>query len=117
MAALFAFSACLSCKDIDLPEKPDKVIENAPGTLYYSKDIKRWCIRRPFPGTIDSVDNYIIVKIPDKKFHFEEGKEVFVSGFCYYIPFDEFKYNKDLYGLGGLEWYYIKVTDIKYKEK
>ena len=111
----------ISCKndmdfkalDIDLSEKPDKVIENTPGRLFYSKDIKGWYISSRIPGTIDSIDSYIIAEIPDKKFSFEEGKQVSVSGFCYHIPRDKFDYNKDLYGLGGVEWYYIKITYLK----
>jgi len=72
MAALCACVIFFSCKndkylDIDLPDRPEKVIENTPGRLFYSKDIKGWYISCTVPGTIDSIDNYIIAEILDKK--------------------------------------------------
>ena len=117
MTALCAIITCFSCqKDkplIDLSGEPDKVIENAPGTLHYNKDVKGWYISNSIPGTIDSMDNYLIAEMPDKKFPFEEGKQVLFSGFCYHVPRYIFDYNRDIYGLGGVEWYYIKITYLK----
>ena len=122
MLAFCALTVCFSCQnannDINI-DLPDKVIKNMPGTLRYNKDeeeIKGWYISSPIPGTIDSIDCYLIAEISDKEIQFEEGKQVLVSGFCYHIPGHIFA-DKDLYGLAGLEWYYIKITDLKYKEK
>ena len=121
MTVLYAIITCFSCNsidmdfksiEIDLPDTPDKVIENTSGTLYYGKNVKGWYISSSIQGTIDSKDCYLITEIPDKKFQFVDGKQVLVSGFCYHIPWDAFA-DKDIYGLGGLEWYYIKVTDLK----
>ena len=126
MTALCAITVCLSCQnanneidmdfndiDIDLPEKPDKVIENTPGILYYRNDFfKGWYVKNSIPGTHDSIENYLIAEIPDKKFCFEEGKQVSVSGFCYEIP-RFILFDKGIIYPAGIEFYYIKVTNIK----
>ena len=118
LCAVIAFFACknndqdFKIFDMDFPDNPDKVIEKTPGRLFYGENVNGWFISSPIPGTIDSKDCYLIAEIPDKKFPFEEGKQVLVSGLCYHIPKDAFA-DKDVYGLGGIEWYYIKITDLK----
>ena len=121
MTALYAIITCFSCQnnnmdfknlDIDLPDNPDKVIENTPGTLYYSNDIKGWYVSSSIPETIDAIDRYLIIEVPDKKFPFQTGKQVLVSGLCYNIP-SHVLIDKNMYSLGGIDWYYIKITDLK----
>ena len=115
--------ACTSCKKddllIDIKGEPDKVIEDVSGTLYYNKYFKMWEVRHFIPGTIDSVDLYLIAKMPYKKFKFEEGGQVFVSGLCYEIPHQIlFDKDKGIYSFypAGVDFFYIKVTDLKYKD-
>ena len=98
-------------KYIDMKE-PDMVIKNTSGTLFFHKELKMWYVSRPFPGTNDSHDNYLIAEKPNKNFLFEEGKQVSVSGFCYYIP-RLILMDIDYFYPAGTEYYYIKVTDLK----
>ena len=114
--ALCVILACFSCKKdnllIDLTGESDKTIKNTPGTLGYSEDFKMWRVRHSIPGTIDSVDIYLITEMPDRKFTFEEGKQVSVSGFCYRIS-SQVLADKGIEYPAGIECFYIKVTDIK----
>ena len=117
ITALCVILACVSCQKqdnilIDLTGESDKVVKNTSGTLYHNKELKKWAVRVYFPGTIDSVDNYIITEMPDTKFTFVEGKQVSVSGFCYHIQ-SQILADKGIYYPAGTEYYYIKVTDLK----
>ena len=107
-----SFSSCEKFL-IDLSGEPDKVIENVLGALYYHKELKAWYVRHSIPGSIDSVDSYLIAEMPVRKFPFEEGKQVVISGFCYRIP-DRILANKGVEYPAGEEYYYIKVTSINY---
>jgi hypothetical protein len=112
--ALCIVFACFSCQGllVDLSGEQDKVIENAPGLLLYSDDFNGWVVRYHFPDTHDSVDIYVIARIYVNKVHFEIGKEVLVSGFCYHIPKDKLN-KKGIWYPAGTECYYIIVTDLK----
>ena len=96
---------------IDLSGEPDKVIENVPGTMFYHKELKAWYVRHSIPGSIDSVDNYLIAEMPVGQFPFEEGKQVVISGFCYRIP-DRILADKGIDYPAGIEYYYIKVSNF-----
>jgi hypothetical protein len=92
----------------DLTEitEPDMTIENREGFLHYSKDAKMWSIQYGYPGTIDSMDIYLI-KETDTDFPFEEGKRVMVSGSCYLAE-------KGLLTVPvGTTVYYIVTTNLK----
>jgi len=112
--ALCIVLGCFSCqKDnllINISGEPDKVIESTFGTLYYHKKLKMWCVNHYVPGTIDANDRYLIVGISEKNI-FKEGKQVLVSGLCYFIPPQVCRH---LYydHLAGVAFYYIKVTNI-----
>jgi len=128
ITVLCALLACFSCQKevflidiidtflIELSGKPDKVIKNTHGNLYYDPVLNVWGIIYGIPGTHDSADIYIIAKMPDRKFSFEERKEVMVSGSCYRIPWQKLA-EKGRELLAGTECYYIEVTNIKYQEK
>ena len=127
---------CFSCKKddedayetilIDITGEPDKVIENVTGTLYYDKAFKMWEVYDHFLDTIYA-GVYLIVEMPDSNFSFNEGKEVTVSGLCYEIPLDiylDFRSKRNS-GKGYIQYsllaaptkhFYIKVTDLKYKD-
>jgi uncharacterized protein (UPF0128 family) len=90
------------------PGEPDKTIENVTGTLHYFDEAKMWGIYYYYPGTIDSVDTYLI-KETDKDFNFEEGKKVTVSGACYRVEEPPFPLT------GGQTVYYIIVTKLTYE--
>ena len=116
ISALCVILACFSCKKdnqlIDPTGESDKTIQNTSGTLGYNEEFEVWQVRHHIPGTHDSVDYYLITEMPDKKFTFEEGKQVSVSGFCYRIP-RLILADKGIFYTAGVECYYIKVTDIK----
>ena len=113
LCVIFLWFSCHKDKLlIDLSGEPDKVIENTSGTLSYSKEFKSWKVINPIPGTHDSIDVYLIVEMHDRKFPFEEGKQVLVSGLCYSIPYS-ILVDKGIEYPAGVECYYIKVTDLK----
>jgi hypothetical protein len=87
--------------------EPDKTIENVTGILHYSSEMEMWEIQYGYPGTIDSVDVYLI-KETNEDFHFEEGKKVTVSGSCY---FAEVSYPVPV----GTTVYYITITNLTYE--
>ena len=103
---LSIFLAGFSCQDGKPTGEPDKVVENVSGTLHYSAEDKTWYIYYYFPGTIDSVDIYLIKKMQDKNFPFEEGKKVRVSGSCYQTTDVSFSV------FAGTTVYYIIVTNL-----
>jgi hypothetical protein len=84
--------------------EPDMTIENVTGRLHYYDEIKMWGIEYGYPGSIDSVDIYLIKEGKD---YFEEGKEVTVSGFCY-------RTEGPLPAIGGLTYYYIVITKLTF---
>jgi hypothetical protein len=84
--------------------EPDMTIENRTGRLHYYDEIKMWGIEYGYPGSIDSVDIYLIKEGKD---YFEEGKEVTVSGFCY-------RTEGPLPAIGGLTYYYIVITNLTF---
>jgi hypothetical protein len=86
------------------PGEPDMTIENRTGRLHYSDELKMWEIQYGYPGSIDSVDIYLIKEGKD---YFEEGKEVTVSGFCY-------RTEVPLPAIGGMTYYYIVITNLTY---
>jgi len=112
---LCALLACFSCQKeetlIGLTGKPDKVIENVSGRLSYLKELEIWVVTYYIPETIDSAESYLIVKMPDRKFPFEESKQVLVSGSCYKIPRQRLA-DKGIFYPAGEEYYYIKVTKL-----
>jgi hypothetical protein len=85
--------------------EPDMTIENVTGRLHYSSELKMWEIQYYYPGSIDSVDIYLIKEGKD---YFEEGKEVTVSGFCYLTEVP-------LPAIGGMTYYYIIITNLTYE--
>jgi hypothetical protein len=89
--------------------EPDKTIENVTGILYYSSEMKMWQIQYVYPGTIDSVDVYLI-KETTKDFHFEEGKKVTASGYCYLA---EMPSSSPV--VVGTTVYYIITTNLAYE--
>ena len=120
LIALCVMLAYFSCKKdngfiIDITGEPDRVIENVSGILCYNNAFKTWMVSYHIPGTIDSVEEYVIAEMPESKFPFEEGKQVTVSGYCYKIPKDiVVEKNKGMDFIAGTTHYYIKVTDLNY---
>ena len=108
--ALSVILTFFSCSD----EKPDNIIYDVSGTLFYFTKLKLWAVHCAVPGTIDCVDIFVIEKIHDKNFLFEEGKQISFSGICYWIPFSTLA-DKGIELLAGRECYYIKITDLKYE--
>jgi len=110
--------ACTSCKKddllIDIKGEPDKVKENVLCKLSYDNDFKMWSVGYFIQGTHDAIDINLIAKMPEWKFYFKEGKYVLVSGLCYEIP-QPLLTKKGLPRLGGMEYYYIKITNINYQ--
>ena len=113
--------SCFSCQKEEHPVwsgEPDKVIVNAPGTLFYNADLEMWCIS--YYNRETRLSNYYhIVEMPDKEFSLEEGRQVLASGLCYQIPrhiLDDLPIISG--GLmdywAGKVWYYIKVTDLNF---
>jgi hypothetical protein len=80
--------------------------------LFNNLEFKGWAVRHSIPGSIDSVDFYLIIEMHSNNFRFEHRKEVLVSGYCYHIPKDKLR-KKGIEYPAGTEWYYILVTDIK----
>jgi hypothetical protein len=105
LCALPLIFSCLETGSDEMGE-PDKTIENVSGTLHYFNEIKMWGIQYYYPGTIDSMDTYLI-KEANKDFHFEEGKKVRVSGSCYLVEEAPFPV------LGGETVYYIIIWKVE----
>ena len=122
ISILFIILSCFSCnnEDIDLIDEyhkqitttnPDKIIGYTIGTLHYSEEAKMWVVFHHTSGTQDSVDQYLIVEMPDSELVFEEGKEVIVRGFCYRVSPHLLK-TTARYSMAETAFYFIKVFDI-----
>ncbi|MDR2234297.1 MAG: hypothetical protein LBE56_14390 [Tannerella sp.] len=126
---LCIFFICQACQDDEnisigdeyrqyMEKEPDMIIENATGTLAYIESMDMWYIYQYIEGTIDAYNDYLIVEIPDLDFSFKDQKEVTVSGLCYSMPTQirtDLAINKGWSVLGGSTFYFIKITDLKYK--
>jgi hypothetical protein len=90
---------------------PDMVIEDRSGTLYYSNGLEMWAVRYAYPGTIDSVDDYLMPNFKNEKnfpIDIWPGPKVRISGSCYRT--------NDLFPLpAGYTAYYIDLTDFIYE--
>jgi hypothetical protein len=109
-----SFSALSSgCEEEDsiTDKDPDKIIESTSGVLHYHEGMKMWSVHHVIPGTIDSVEIYLMTEIPDVKFSFDEGKQVSLSGSCYKIAPQELL-DLAIAAPAGTELYYIKVTNL-----
>jgi hypothetical protein len=68
----YIFLAGTACKDTEFDESkiqdaPDMVIEDRSGFLFYLDNVKMWAVQYGYPGTIDSVDTYLIAKFKNEK--------------------------------------------------
>jgi hypothetical protein len=114
--SLFVFLAGTSCGDEDyfdeskMQREPDMVIADRSGSLHYRKDAQMWAVSYHYPGTIDSVDDYLIPGFKnEKKFPTDVWPmpSVRISGSCHRT--DEF------FIPAGYEDYYIEITELVYE--
>ena len=130
MCVLLACFSCNSDEIINLSDdtneiqnfitntKPDKIIENSFGTLYYNKELKIWIIL-PHSSEIlnDPSEYYLIVDMENNNFSFEEMVEVSISGFCYQVPKSillDWAINKGFAFTAGADVFFIKVIYLNY---
>ena len=99
--------------------EPDRIIEKVSGKLSYNKELQKWVFWPHHPEVVNDLPEcYVIIDMSDNHFSFEENKKVLLSGSCYKIPMDtllDWVINKGYAVMGGLENFYIQLTDLFYE--
>ena len=86
------------------------------GRLHYAECFKTWVISYYHPGSIDGVDIYYPLNLPNELcINKEEGVDVSFSGKVIEMTDEDIK-TQQIVLLGGYHYYYVYLTKIKKAE-
>lgn len=88
-------------------------VKDVTGNLHYDKQADGWFVSYSVPGTIDSVDIYYILNLPDEfKVNKDKGTRVYFSGYVIEMS-DDAREALGKTPMGGYSYYFVYLTHIE----
>ena len=88
-------------------------VKDVTGNLHYNKQADGWFVSYSVPGTIDSVDIYYILNLPDGfKVNKDKGTRVNFSGYVVEMS-DDAREALGKKPMGGYSYYFVYLTHIE----